>query len=185
VVCRRSSDEEVVCRSRIGPTLAAVGRAAAAPCGRPEAAAAAPPPPRPAPAPLPPPPPSPPSLPPPPPPPPPPTAAAALARLLDRRQQSPPRPARPVLPPAAPLRARCRSDRHRPRHSRRAAAARRASSRATACVLSFPVPLTRHVSAALLRLWLRLQRSEGGWRLKSRKIESGLLPHFQVALLAP
>jgi hypothetical protein len=63
---------------------------------------------------------------------------------------------------AASLRARCRSDRHRPRRSRRAAAARRTSSRGTARALSFPVPLTRHVSAALVRLWLRLQRSEGG-----------------------
>ena len=135
---------------------------AAVPCGRPEAAAAAPPPPRPPPAPLPTPPPSPPSLRPPPPPPSPPTAAAALARLLGRRQQSPPRPCAPVHPPAAPARARCCSDPHRPRRSRRAAAARRASSRGTARALSFPVPLTRHVSAALIRLWLRLQRSEGG-----------------------
>ena len=80
---------------------------------------------------------------PPPPPPPPPTAAAALAWLLGRRQQSPPRPARPVLPPAAPVRARCRSYRHRPRRSRRTAVVRRASSRATARA-SFPVTCAAH-----------------------------------------
>jgi hypothetical protein len=54
----------------------------------------------------------------------------------------------------------CRSNPHRPRRSRRAAAARRASSSGTARALSFPVLLTRHVSAALVRLWLRFQRLE-------------------------
>jgi hypothetical protein len=167
------------------PTLAAVGRAAAAPCGRPEAAAAAPPPPRPPPDPLPPPPPSPPSLRPPPPPPPPPTAAAALARLLGRRQQSPSRPARPVHPPAASMRARCRSDPHRPRRSRRTAAARRASSRRTARAFSFPCCSPNTSPLLLAGCGCGFNNQKGEWRPKSRKNESGLLPEFQVALLAP
>jgi hypothetical protein len=66
-------------------------------------------------------------------------------------QSPPPSPPQPP-PPSPPL----------ARHSRRGAAARRASSCGTARALSFPVPLTRHVSAALVRLWLQAQRSEGG-----------------------
>jgi hypothetical protein len=169
-----------------GPgTLEADG--ARRPARHPEAAAAAPPPPRPLPAQLPPPPSSPPSLRPPPSPPPPPTAAAALARLLGLRQRSPPRPARPVRPPAAPVHALYRPAPCQLRRWRR--------SRRPFCQLTQDV--SPCLPALLICARLSCSRMAGcgcgfeigcrkPWsRLKSRQNESGLLPGFQVALLAP
>jgi hypothetical protein len=168
------------------PTLAAVGRAAAAPCARREVAAAAPPPSRAPPAPLPPPTSAPPSLPPPAPPPSPPIAAAALARLLGGGSR-----AHPALLCPCALQQRVCTLRIGPL----LASDWRRSSRPF-CLLIQTAATRSHAALLLIGARLCCSRVAGcgskfelgfrkpGWRLKSRKIKSGGLPEFQVALLA-
>ena len=159
----------------------------AAPHGRRSATAAPRPPSRP-----PPPPPSPPpsplrSLPPPPPPPPWPTAAAALAWILTRRQRS----------PALPSRARAPSGRARARFlplcSRPFTFAATQSPSAAPALLragsrTVGIMASSHLRCSRMAGWgcdFEFTYRKLGWRLKSRKIESGLLPEFQDSLRAP
>jgi hypothetical protein len=106
--------------------------------------------------------------------------------LLGRRQRSPPFPPRPVHPPPAPLRAPCRPGPRLLRRWRRSRRPLRELPRDSGC-LSRVAHLTRLRCSCLAGCGCANEFAyrRPGWRLISRKIKSGLLPKFQVALLPP